>query len=665
MKETDADKAVSPRGNWLLGGILAGLVVGMLALFVMGPNQFPSLLKRAFTPFVGSGLGTRTEITLLKPESGDATVPLGRPVEFHANISGRYPKLGQPGAPRLLYRYQQADPFVPLALDDPPDGTWTTSMLADQVQNGFWYKIAAGDAETPEYQIKVQSLPQATRFEVTYHYRPYRRLADDRVIFPNEQAVLPRLRDFRGTAVTLVVRTNRELSRGHVEMETGGIKSELSAEILGDDRRGMRVDFVLDKSGTFRVKFTSKDGEDNSDRGPYQIDVLEDKSPYVELTKPGQDVSLSPNGTLQLEGTAQDDIGIKSMRLRLKVFEGESRPALKSKEYRPGKSFQFDNGTFPDFLAYKDFVALDQIKTEQGDLLAVKPGMILEYWLEARDSSDYPSKDGNLGISKSYKVTIEKPRDDKKQPDDKKQKDDRKKTEDQQRDHEQQQDQKNAQENQKRNEGQGQGKNESKEDQQKQKDFEKKLDQVRNELSKDDNKQKAEPKKDDSNSGPNKDGNSGNKSPEQLPPPKNDQQNAPKKDGPKGDGNPKDRTEDPASKDKPAPKPGGEKGKGDEKPPQAKNDNNQQGKPEKKDELKNGPDSRPDSKKGSDQKAEPKTAKGDEKKSAAATGESEPAQRQRQGSKTGLEEGERFSGRRQKGRGHQRPGYQGLEAYKE
>ena len=326
-----------------------------------------------------------------------------------------------------------------------PDGTWTATLLAYQVQNGFWYKLAAGDTETPEYQVKVQSLPQATRFEATYHYRPYRKLADDKVVFPNEQAVIPRIRDFRGTDVSLVVNTNRELRQARVELDFNGVKTDLQAEILPDDPKALRVRMVLDKRGTFRILFSSKEGEENTDRSPYLIDVLDDITPHVILTKPGKDVTLPANGSLQLAGSAQDDIGIKSLTLGLKVLEGDAKPALQPKVYREGKSFQFDNGTYPDFIEYQDFLLLDKIKTAQGDPFPLKAGMILEYWLEARDNSDYPRKDGNLGVSPTFKVTIEKPKDEKKQQDD------RKKTEEQQQKHEKDQDKKNAQENKNRN----------------------------------------------------------------------------------------------------------------------------------------------------------------------------------------------------------------------
>ncbi len=101
LKQADPDKAVNPKSNWILGGACAALVLGLLILFALGPNQFGSLFRRAFAPFAGSGLGTKTEITLLAPTGGNATVPLNQRVDFAARIEGRFPKLGQPGCAAL------------------------------------------------------------------------------------------------------------------------------------------------------------------------------------------------------------------------------------------------------------------------------------------------------------------------------------------------------------------------------------------------------------------------------------------------------------------------------------------------------------------------------------------------------------------------------------
>ena len=76
------------------------------------------------------------------------------------------------------------------------------------------------------------------------------------------------------------------------------------------------------------------------------LEVLDDSSPHVILTSPGKDISLPANGTLALEGAAQDDFGIKGLSLRMKVLEGDKRP-LAPKAFPEGKSLEFEDGTYP------------------------------------------------------------------------------------------------------------------------------------------------------------------------------------------------------------------------------------------------------------------------------------------------------------------------------
>ena len=206
--------------------------------------------------------------------------------------------------------------------------------------------------------------------------------------------------------MTLTVKSNRTLRQGHLEMELAGAKQDLPGAIAADDPEALLFKFTLERAGSFRVHFTSQEGEANTDRSPYQIDVIDDRVPLVELHKPGADVKLPANGTLQLEGSATDDLGIKQMTLRLKVVKGASHPDLEAKPYREGKSFLLVNGKYPDRLDYKDFVALESLKTAKKVPFPLSPGMQFEYWLEAVDNSDFPEPGGNVGRSKHYTVTV-------------------------------------------------------------------------------------------------------------------------------------------------------------------------------------------------------------------------------------------------------------------
>src|SRR5205807_618653 len=115
--------------------------------------------------------------------------------------------------------------------------------------------------------------------------------------------------------------------------------------------------------------------------------------------KEPKDVTLPANGTLQVVGLVEDDFGVKSMQLQLKVVKAPRLPDLKEKVYREGIDFKLPNGKYPRQLDYADFVALDKLLTAKGEPFPLAAGMELEYWLEARDNCDYPDKNGNLGQS--------------------------------------------------------------------------------------------------------------------------------------------------------------------------------------------------------------------------------------------------------------------------
>ncbi|MCI0684655.1 MAG: hypothetical protein L0Y71_21370 [Gemmataceae bacterium] len=445
LKDADADRVVDPKQSWFMGGLAAAMFVILVIVFALSPNQFGSLLARAFVPFRDISLANRATITLIKP-AGNVDVPHNQPVQFLAQIDGRFPKVNHPQAPTLWYRYAPGDPFQPVPLEEDGNGQWAATMAADQVQNGFWYKITAADDATEIYQVSTRSRPEAKQFEVTYHYRPYRKLADETVIFPNEHAVFPELRGHRGTDVTLVVRANQPVRDGGLQLEFADGPKQVHGEPLADDPKAFRCKFALERSCQYRVLFKTPSQEINTDRAAYRIEVLDDLTPAVVITKPAQDVSLPANGTLTVTGHAQDDFGVKAVALRLRVFESkQGKPNLAGQPYRPGKKFQFDTGHYPTKLDYLDVLALDQLKTEDGAAFAPAPGTILEYWLEATDNSDYPSAAGNVGRSPAFKIKIEPPQDPKKQ------KDERQQAQDQQKKHDKQQDQQHQKENDQKN----------------------------------------------------------------------------------------------------------------------------------------------------------------------------------------------------------------------
>src|SRR4051794_19874044 len=180
LSDTDPDRAVSGNRAYLAGGAFGVALLGFLSLFfVFGGTQVSSLLTRAIVPFGKTGIPRRTQLVLLKPENGDAVVTIGQPVTIVARVSGRVPDPRAKDAPCLLYRHDPSEPYRQRYLQADEGGSeWAATVASNDVREGFYYKVTAGDAETPEYRVTSRPAPMIRYFEAKYRHRPYVNRAD-------------------------------------------------------------------------------------------------------------------------------------------------------------------------------------------------------------------------------------------------------------------------------------------------------------------------------------------------------------------------------------------------------------------------------------------------------------------------------------------------------
>jgi hypothetical protein len=488
MSHVDVDRAVSGRRAAWMGG-LAGLfcVAFIASFFLLGPAPFLSLLKRTFNPFGAGGVSTRTQLTLRKPEGGNAAVTVGRGINFVVEVNGKVPDPKAADAVKLLYRYEDGDPWLERQLIQEPSRAWSTSLWAIEVRNGFWYKISGGDAVTEEYQVVVRAAPAITDFLATYHFRSYVARVDE-VHREREQKAL------RGTEVLLRVRTNRILRDGRLEFEGKGGSTTVRGEVDPNEPQTLFVRFVLEEDGKYRLYFTSTESEAYSDSIAYQVTAIPDHPPVVELTKPGQDIRLPADALLHLEGNASDDIGVKTLTLQMRVVGGDK---LRGQPYRGEDALRLPDGGYPSEVEYEDFVELSRVQDEKGQSVALQAGMELEYWLEVSDACDYPR--ANVGESKHYRVLLTEPEKNEQKSQSEKQQAANKKKQ-----HEQKQNQELQKENQERQQQRKDQEARNQEEQNTSKDADKgaagdpaqskKGEQQNNAASQDDNGQKSESK---------------------------------------------------------------------------------------------------------------------------------------------------------------------------
>ncbi len=477
LSKADIDQAVSgKRAGWAAG--VAGLlfVVLLVLLFSFGARKFMSHLGRAFLPFSAGGPATRTLITLIEPENGNITLSADQPFKVNVEIGGRIPE-----TVKLVTRPSTDDPETERLFeeDDRDRKNWTAFVSGPDVKTGFLYRVVAGDAQTEEYRVTVRSSPliDMDRFVATFHPRAYVGQTVDRI-----QRAKRDLSDLRGTKVSLDVWTNRTLREGWLNIHGEGKSARINAQLDPKNPQRMQFDFVLEQTSTYDISFKSADGERYSDPQPQPITVRPDKAPEVELTKPGLDVALSVNDPLELEGKATDDIGVKEILLQMRVVNGAM---LRAKPYRPDADIKLADGGYPLVLEYKDFVDLSQVKDTQGRPFGLTVGMVLEYWLQAKDACDFPEP--NTGESKHYKVTITDVKKDEKKKEAQNQKAEQRKQE-----HQKQQDEQIKKENQERQQKANQQKEQQEKDRKEQEEKRQREQNQQNQDGKPDEKPKPE-----------------------------------------------------------------------------------------------------------------------------------------------------------------------------
>ncbi len=405
FEEFDAERTAPKRKNRILLGTLGAPALGLLILLLLGPSAFLSSMLRAFLPFYASPPAAQTQIRLLAPEGGDAEVGPAQSVTFAVKLEGRVPT-GK-ARPTLHYRWNADDDFLALPLQADGMGVWSAQLLPAQLRAGIAYKITAGDAETPIYQVHTRPAAHVRQFVIRYEHRPFRKLKDATSVFPDHRGTTPIIHGPIGSEVELTIHASRPVKTASVEIVSKSGKKELPIRILPDDSAAFVCRFVLDQPGHFRIAFSTPDGEDNADRDAYPILITEDDAPKVLLTQPGADVALPVNGTLTLAGNAISPLGVKGMTLYFRSADGPDQAiALSPQPFRPGVSFQLPDGSYPLEIAYQDFVALDQFKDEKGVNFLLRPGTVIEYWVEATDGADYPNAAGNVGRSPRYKIAL-------------------------------------------------------------------------------------------------------------------------------------------------------------------------------------------------------------------------------------------------------------------
>ena len=256
------------------------------------------------------------------------------------------------------------------------------------LQQDYRYFITAGDFKTATYTIQTQIPPLITVDKVDYHYPPYTGIPDASIQRQGDISAI------EGTQVTIHATANQPIDRAEIDFSGAGVRGirmdaqdraatgRFALRMLADDPTRGEHDF-------YQLSFTDANHRKNLHPIRYNIEVLRDLPPVVQIVEPQKDeTSVAVDGKLEIRVRAEDpDYGLRRVAIRAESEKQELNipPLL---DARPPEK-----------------AVTGQVQTKyvfEPKKLNLKPGDRVAYWAEAEDNKEPIAK------SDRYRQTVDR-----------------------------------------------------------------------------------------------------------------------------------------------------------------------------------------------------------------------------------------------------------------
>jgi hypothetical protein len=325
-------------GLWALAAVV---IIGGYA--IARPPYFANGLERVLLPLGDIDPYTRTRIVVDSIDPKDTRIAEGSPVTIEARVEGEVP------ASATLHRRGKAGSWQlsqMLADDDRPD---TFRFKVQQASEAFDYYIAAGDARSPQFHVRVDKPPQVERMTVAYTLPDY---ADRKTqtIDPSDGEIS----GIAGTRVTLSIRPSKPLQSAQLLPRAGR-----AIDLVPQDNGTWTTSFVVwaeearpvagisgrlvQAPTTYQIKLLDTEGYPNHDPLWRPIALVRDHAPVVGIQAPGDRLSVKVDATIPLTVEARDDFGLDRVRLLCRVGDAKEPRVLfdRGKDGKPASSDRF------------------------------------------------------------------------------------------------------------------------------------------------------------------------------------------------------------------------------------------------------------------------------------------------------------------------------------
>jgi hypothetical protein len=284
---------------------------------------------------------------------GDATVRRNQDVPIRATVQGFTAQSAE-----VYVRFGDATTYERAPMKASPSGEFEFTLYA--LREPLSYYVVSQGAKSAEHRIFVADVPRVERMRLTYTYPSWTGLA------PETDENYRDIRAVAGTKVSVEVQTSAPLDSP--TLKVNGASSDLNRD--GNWSRGT---LELARAGTYRIHARVGD-ELVPLTDEYEISLVEDQKPTIEVARPGRDWKASSIEEVPVRVHAKDDFRVQNIELHYSVNGG----GWKVKPLN-GRGKDVSDGTL---------MRLEEMGELQANLGAdahLTPGDIVTYYAVAKD----------------------------------------------------------------------------------------------------------------------------------------------------------------------------------------------------------------------------------------------------------------------------------------
>lgn len=402
VQATDLSQAVITRPVWYSVSGAAAAVGLLIAISILLPPFMKIGIPRLLHPF---GTDVWPKSVLIAPGDLPERVPVGRRVEFSLTLK----KGDKPSQKAMVYYQYDNGPVQKEYMIRGDKGVYTAAVDARAGTEKLTVWMSSGDDETEHKSIVIVPRLAIQNVQAVITPPAYAEMQPTTMDLAKAPAFM-----VTGSKVALHVQFNKALDPNKpvefLVIPPADDKKAIDPGITTDRALAAAPvgNWVAKDSFRFRVRARDLDGFDNTALEEYEVVVKPDQLPSVVIESPKKQVDRSPEAYLPLQVLAEDDFGVSSLKLMVDRISTAAPDPKDGAAAAPAA-----NAVKHWEIPLKDWSRVDgdgerqrfrlnwewELKQTLGTL---KPGDVLEYFVEVRDNYKFETTENGKALTMTH-----------------------------------------------------------------------------------------------------------------------------------------------------------------------------------------------------------------------------------------------------------------------